>query len=651
MMVRAFTEPPPPCMKIFQRLTLLVLTVFVSVALARAEETTTRTPAEIFASAVRKLAAVIEPAADAPAQTVRARIELTRSEGLPKEFKNQSATLAFQAPDRLSLSASLKDRKFALGRDGQELWMYVAEKHWGVIGKPGEPRFLTAPEKKDRTRLGALKLPLPKEQLAFLPLFFNVTNGAVETIDNIRCQVLTASPKPEAIDALKLPRGTLKLWVRETDQLPARLGWSDGKGTDVEVTLHDLSLGDPAPAAQWKIPSKDGDKIETTALGHLTRFTEVALDTFNQKIPTLGPATGEKRVIATHGAGRLEMHDGTRVLVLKGTPEEMGEQHGTLMKKQIKDVMGRILYGVGVGSSFEKGRWFFGEIEEAQRRLSPFIDERYLREMDAIALASGHEKEEVRLSNFFPELFHCSGFALFGDATVGGKMYHGRILDYLKGVGLEQNALVIVSKPEVGNAWVNISYAGFVGSVTAMNEKHISVGEMGGRGEGNWDGKPMAQLIREVMEKANTLDEAVAIMRKGPRTCEYYYVIADAKSKTAVGIAATPTTFEIVKPGEAHPLLPEPSKDTVLLSAGDRYKELAKRVKAGFGKFDADSARELMTRPVCMNSNIHSVLFDPGTLDFWVANADSQNPASHTRYTKYNLAELLKPVADSAAAK
>ena len=49
-----------------------------------------------------------------------------------------------------------------------------------------------------------------------------------------------------------------------------------------------------------------------------------------------------------------------------------------------------------------------------------------------------------------------------------------------------------------------------------------------------------------------------------------------------------------------------------------------------------------MTRPVCLGSNIHSVLFDPETLDFWVANADSKNPASHTRYTKYNLAELLK---------
>ena len=165
---------------------------------------------------------------------------------------------------------------------------------------------------------------------------------------------------------------------------------------------------------------------------------------------------------------------------------------------------------------------------------------------------------------------------------------------------------------------------------------------MGGRGEGHWDGKPMAQLVREVMEKASTLDQAVEIMRQGPRTCEYYYVLSDAKSKTAVGLAATPAALEIVKPGEGHPRLPHPIKDAILMSAGERYEELARRVKAGYGKFDAQSARELMTRPVCMTSNIHSVLFDPETLDFWVANADSKNPASHTRFTKYNLAELLQ---------
>ncbi|MCB1092138.1 MAG: peptidase C45, partial [Verrucomicrobiae bacterium] len=90
------------------------------------------------------------------------------------------------------------------------------------------------------------------------------------------------------------------------------------------------------------------------------------------------------------------------------------------------------------------------------------------------------------------------------------------------------------------------------------------------------------------------------------------------------------------------PQLPNPVPDTVLMSAGDRYTELVRRVKEGFGRFDADASRNLMTRPVCMKSNIQSVLFAPGSLDFWVANADSENVASHTRYTRFNLGNLLR---------
>jgi hypothetical protein len=270
------------------------------------------------------------------------------------------------------------------------------------------------------------------------------------------------------------------------------------------------------------------------------------------------------------------------------------------------------------------------------------MDPRYLAEMDALAGAAGLEREEVRLANFFPELFHCSGFAVFGKATVDGRLYHGRILDYLKGVGLEPNAVVIVHQPDYGHAWLNVGYAGFVGTVTAMNEKRISIGEMGGRGEGQWDGKPMAQLLREVMEKAATLDEAIAILRRGPRTCEYYYVVADGNTKRAVGVAATPTTFELVWPGQSHALLPHAMPDTVLMSAGDRYEKLAERVKTDYGKLEASGARRLMERPVAMKSNIHSVLFAPETLEVWVANADSRNVASHTRYTHYNLKELLE---------
>lgn len=599
------------------------------------------TPIELLVKAVTQTAAIVEPPPGATPKTFSTRIKIVKSSSA--SLQGQTADLTFQAPDKLRLAATLERRAFILGRNGEELWIDAPDKKFGVLGLPDVPRFATRPDSKDNAPLPPFKLPLPKEQLALIPILFQAEAAPAETIDGVRCHVLLVKPQPQAAEALKLGQAHLKLWLRETDFLPARLACADGKGWSLEVALEQVQLGEPWPADRWQLPRSADTKVETVARAHLAKFLPVAISLLTEKAHTLPPAKGEHHLLAREGQGRLEDYDGTKVLFLKGTPEEMGHQHGTLMKKQVRALVDHILYGVGVGSSFEKGAWFFGEIEQAQKRLMPFIDPRYVQEMDAIAVAAKLDREEVRLANFFPELFHCSGFAVFGDATVGGRMYHGRILDYLKGIGLEQNATVIVHQPDQGYAWVNISYAGFVGSVTAMNEKHISIGEMGGRGEGNWDGKPMAQLLREVMEKAATLDEAIEIFRRGPRTCEYYYVLCDGKTRRAVGIAATPSTFEMIQPGTSHPRLPHAIKDAVLMSAGDRYERLAERVQKAHGKLDDQGARDLMTRPVCMNSNIHSVLFAPDTLDFWVANADSKNVASHCRYTHYNLADLLKP--------
>jgi hypothetical protein len=576
--------------------------------------------------AALRMHSLIQPADPANAKTLAADITVTPSRGLPDEISGQLIHIDYQFPDRLRLSTTIDDKKYRIGRLADEIWLHAPENGLAVVGANDVARFAGDADSLDPIELPEFHLPIKRWQLRLLPAF-------------IESDSKQFSFKSWARKWFDLPKGQFGLAATE-----------QGMPSQIQVTTEDLifdiefsnqDAAAPHPDTFWQIPVPE-DEAELVAVSHLTRFAEVAISNLDAKIPTLGPATGSRKVLATHGNGRLEDIDGTRVLFLKGTPEEMGAQHGTLMRDEVRNLVDRIVYGVGVGSSLDKGRWFFGEIEEAQGRLEPFISERHIREMDSLAAAAGLHPQETRLSNFFPELFHCSGFALHGSATADGQMYHGRVLDYLRGLGLEQNATVMIVQPDQGNAWVNLGYAGFVGSVTAMNEKHLAIGEMGGRGEGNWDGTPMAQLMRDVMEGADTIDEAIEIMRNAKRTCEYYYVISDAKDGgRAVGIKATPELFETVWSGQSHPQLADPVEDTVLMSAGDRYKELVRRVKGDHGKFDADSARELMSRPVCMNSNIQSVLFAPGTLDFWVANADSENVASHTRYTHYNLAELL----------
>ncbi|MDF1812316.1 MAG: C45 family autoproteolytic acyltransferase/hydrolase [Verrucomicrobiales bacterium] len=546
------------------------------------------------------------------------------SRGLDK-LEGLAATLHWQAPRNLKIETEIGKDSILACRNGEQVWIFQPEKQFAVFGSSDVPRFTADPASVEQVDLPDLQLPVASWQIRLLPLLLKVEKTK---------ERVSISPGFFGRKLAELP--DFHIQFHEDGQIEIAVS-----GSDVISAKIDDFAWLPSGGINWSLPKEAEPFVEKVALSHLEKCARVVVKQLGAKTQQLPPATGKRELIASSGPGRLENHDGVRVLFLEGSPEEMGRQQGELLAEEVRAVTDRILYGVGVGSSFAKGRWFFGEIEDAQSRVGKFTAPEYLREMDALADAAGMHRQETRLSNFFPELFHCSGFALHGPATRDGKMYHGRILDYIRGAGLEDNAVVAIYQPNGANAWVNVTYAGFVGSVTAMNEKHIAIGEMGGKGEGNWDGKPMAQLIREVMENCDTIDEAVELMRAGPRTCEYYYVISDGKSGRAVGIKATPEIFETVWSGEAHPQLPDPVENTVLLSSGDRYKELVRRVKQDYGNFDADSARELMTRPVCMNSNIQSVLFAPESLDLWVANADSENVASHTRYTKFNLADLL----------
>src|SRR5262249_35412583 len=153
---------------------------------------------------------------------------------------------------------------------------------------------------------------------------------------------------------------------------------------------------------------------------------------------------------------------------------------------------------------------------------------------------------------------------------------------------------------------------------------------------------PMAFLVRMALEEADDLDAAIAVFRNHPRTCEYYYVIADGKSGRAVGMEASWDRFGVIGMGEAHPRLPHAVPDAVLLSASDRYEELARRVRDQHGWIDADAARALMSRPVAMKSNLHSVLFETKSTRFWVANASKEGgPAADQPYHAFQLSELL----------
>ncbi|MBR6471515.1 MAG: dienelactone hydrolase family protein, partial [Victivallales bacterium] len=308
------------------------------------------------------------------------------------------------------------------------------------------------------------------------------------------------------------------------------------------------------------------------------------------------PLCKSERVLRFEKGLRIERPGEYPVLIFAGTPEEIGRQHGRLCKAEIQRSYACLRLVAG-GYLLLKNEWFYDTIQEAQSRTRFATPERYLTELDAMSQAAGLTAAQGREIGFFPELFHCSGIAARGKATVGGRVVHARVLDYMKDIGLQSSAQIQVYLPDGYLPWITVGFAGFNGTVTAMNSAGLAIGEMGGRGEGNWDGLPMSYLMRRIMEECRTIEEAKQIIAATPLTCEYYYVLSDRSGAMAAveARAGEPPTF--LNPGQPHPMLREAFEDVVWITAPSRQTALCERLHQFYGRIDVETMKQIIRRP------------------------------------------------------
>ena len=242
----------------------------------------------------------------------------------------------------------------------------------------------------------------------------------------------------------------------------------------------------------------------------MPRFRKTSLNLAVLMLTLSGPAWAQTKTIARCGArvpGRCQWlpriaseRDALRDGLSAGSPLK-DEIHENV--RYLFDVKGKEMKVEMAGIKLLDPRRVIAGIAAQQKK---YVPARYFEEMKGVADGAGMSVQDIIVANFIPELFHCSGFALCGTATKDGKLYHGRILDYGCDWRLQEHAVLTVAEPDGLIPFVNVTYAGFIGSVTGMNAEKISIGEMGGKGLGHWDGVPMAFLMRMVLEEAKTLD-------------------------------------------------------------------------------------------------------------------------------------------------
>jgi predicted exporter len=112
-----------------------------------------------------------------------------------------------------------------------------------------------------------------------------------------------------------------------------------------------------------------------------------------------------------------------------------------------------------------------------------------------------------------PFVVGCTGFMAGPGATADGHWILARNFDFDGGPIFDRDKVVSFVVPEHGLAYASVSFSGFVGAVSGMNEAHLAVAiNAGGSDDPPQRGTPMTLIIQEILNTATTLEEAEAVL-------------------------------------------------------------------------------------------------------------------------------------------
>jgi len=352
-----------------------------------------------------------------------------------------------------------------------------------------------------------------------------------------------------------------------------------------------------------------------------------------------------------------------KVLYLSGTPYEMGFQHGRL---NYADVRANVKHIVGLAKHYAHE----DIMDEVYDLMAPHIPIEEKEEMRGLAHGANlplrvihwlHCIPEVsefgpkeRLSKKFKSTF-CSNMVAFGKATADGSLYQMRVLDWIRQLGAHKYPVILVHQPDQGNTSATFSFAGFIGCVSGINEKHMAFGEMGyGDPEGErLDGIPFVFLFRKLMREANTLAEATDMIQTARRTCSYVYMISDAKAATDADKAnlfvTDPSRVLLFKENmrlvdERNPEDVYPAIDDVVYG-GARPEALYDKLTEHYGRINMERLTNT-AKAVSLKGNMQNVIFKPKTLETWVSHAatskkDKEGRACNQEWFYFNFGSAL----------
>jgi isopenicillin-N N-acyltransferase like protein len=308
-----------------------------------------------------------------------------------------------------------------------------------------------------------------------------------------------------------------------------------------------------------------------------------------------------------------------RIIELKGTAAEMGQEHGQQLGSDIRMLSQSYLKNL-----------FRNERLRQQALLGAFIFRNQLlpehkAEMLALAGSSGVDPGEAMLANCFLDMLAevaCSTITLPPEAAPDRVARFGRNLDFMSFGIADKCSVVFIVHPEDRYGFAAVSWPGLIGVLSGMNEHGLALANMEvPRAMRMPQSMPYTLLYRMVLEQCRTVDEAIELLKKTPRQSANNLMLMDAAGNRAV-VEITPEEVVVRRGPPAAALIStnhQRGQDQERPGLCRRYDRMLKTSGEQFGRIDRSALEKMLGAVAQGKSTLQSMVFEPANRTIYVA--------------------------------
>jgi len=143
----------------------------------------------------------------------------------------------------------------------------------------------------------------------------------------------------------------------------------------------------------------------------------------------------------------------------------------------------------------------------------------------------------------------CTSFGTWGSQSQDSTMIIGRNFDFWVGDKFAEDKIVAFFSPAQGHQFMTITWGGFIGAASGMNEKGLSVTINAAKSSyPTGSATPVSLVAREILQYAQNIKEAIAIARSRKMFVSESFLVASAADNKAVIIEKTPGDLDVYDP-------------------------------------------------------------------------------------------------------